>query len=148
MSTRQLGRQLVQFSAVGGAGFLVDVAVFNYLSFTLLSAHHVAGGPLWAKAISTSLAILTNWIGNRLLTFRSSRRTDVLHEAVEFWLVSLAGGLIAFACLGVSHYGFGLTSRLADNIAANVIGLALGSAFRFVVYRYWVYSELRSVPRR
>jgi putative flippase GtrA len=144
----ELGRQLAQFGAIGGAGFVVDVAVFNYLSITLLSAHHVAGGPLWAKAISTSLAILTNWLGNRWLTFRSSRRTDILHEAVEFWLVSLAGGLIAFVCLGVSHYGFGLTSHLADNIAANVIGLALGSAFRFVVYRNWVYSELRSVPRR
>ena len=135
-----LWRQLLSFAVVGGAGFLLDVGVFNVLSLTVFSSHTVAGGPLYAKAISTLVAIAANWLGNRWLTFRDSRRADVVREAFEFGIVSLAGGAIALACLWVSHYGLGLHSTLADNISANVIGLLLGSAFRFVAYRSWVFG--------
>ncbi|GAA1759609.1 GtrA family protein [Agromyces humatus] len=139
----RLSRQAATFVAVGGAGWLLDVAVFNLLTATVLSSD-VEGGPIVAKAISTTLAIIANWIGNRTFTFRETRRTDVVREAVEFVLVSLAGGAIAIGCLAVSHYVLGFTSRLADNIAANVVGLALGAAFRFVVYRSWVFSPRRA----
>ena len=50
--------------------------------------------------------------------------------------------LIALTCLFISHYALGFTSRLADNIAANGIGLALGTMFRFWSYRRWVFPEL------
>lgn len=142
-----LWRQLLSFTVVGGAGFLLDVGMFNLLSLTLFSAHAVAGGPLYAKAISTLVAIVANWLGNRWLTFRDTRRADVVREAVEFGLVSLAGGAIALACLGISHYALGLHSTLADNISANVIGLLLGSAFRFVAYRSWVFGGRRPLAR-
>ena len=139
----RLSRQAATFVAVGGAGWLLDVGVFNLLVATLLSPH-VEGGPIVAKSISMSLAIVANWIGNRTFTFGGTRRTDVVREAVEFALVSLAGGAIAIGCLGISHYVLGFTSRFADNIAANVVGLALGAAFRFVVYRSWVFNPRRA----
>ena len=139
----RLSRQAATFVAVGGAGWLLDVGVFNLLTATVFSSQ-VDGGPIIAKAISTTLAIIANWIGNRTFTFRETRRTDVVREAVEFALVSLAGGAIAIGCLGVSHYVLGFTSRFADNIAANVVGLALGAAFRFVVYRSWVFNPRRA----
>jgi hypothetical protein len=50
--------------------------------------------------------------------------------------------LIALACLWFSHYALGLTSVLADNISANVVGLALGTLFRFWSYRRWVFPEI------
>ena len=34
----------------------------------------------------------------------------------------------------------GLTSPLADNIAAYVVGFGLGTAFRFVFYHYIVFT--------
>ena len=40
-----------------------------------------------------------------------------------------------------------LTSALADTVSANVVGLVLGSAIRFVLYRYWVYAP-RTAPAR
>jgi hypothetical protein len=45
-------------------------------------------------------------------------------------------------CLWISHYLLGLDSALADNISANVIGLGLGTLFRFWSYRRWVFPEL------
>ena len=43
--------------------------------------------------------------------------------------------------LAVSHYGLGFTSPLADNIAKNVIGLGIGTVFRFWTYRTWVFTS-------
>lgn len=130
----------MRFGLVGGVGLVVDIVIFNALRTTVLEPHFVAGGPIIAKVISTSIAIVVNWIGNRYWTFRSERRTDVLREGIEFAVVSVAGAGIALGCLWISHYVLGLTSILDDNIATNVVGLALGTAFRFALYRLWVYS--------
>ena len=48
---------------------------------------------------------------------------------------------LALLCLSVSHYVLDLTSPLADNIAANVVGLAVGTAFRFWAYRRFVFTH-------
>ena len=147
-SRAALGRQLLSFLLVGGIGLVVDIVVFNALRTTVLEPHYVHSGPVIAKAISTSLAIIVNWVGNRLWTFRSQRRTgrrtDIVREGIEFAVVSLGGALIALGCLWVSHYVLGYTSVIADNLATNVVGLALGTAFRFALYRWWVFSARRT----
>ena len=140
-------RQLLSFGLVGGVGLVVDVAVFNALRTTVFEPQLVHGGPIIAKVISTSIAIVVNWIGNRYWTFRTERRTEtrsaVVREGIEFAIVSLIGAGIALGCLWVSHYGLGFTSVLDDNLATNVVGLALGTAFRFTLYRFWVFSGRR-----
>ena len=143
-----LARQLLSFGLVGGVGLVVDIAVFNVLRTTVFEPHLVHGGPIIAKVISTSIAIVVNWIGNRYWTFRTERRTEtraaVVREGIEFAMVSLIGAGIALGCLWISHYRLGFTSVLDDNLATNVVGLALGTAFRFTLYRFWVFSR----PRR
>jgi putative flippase GtrA len=139
-----LWRQLVSFLLVGGVGLVIDIVVFNTLRTTVLSPASVAAGPVIAKTISTSLAIVANWVGNRFWTFKATRRGNVVREGVEFAVVSIAGSLIALGCLGISHYLLGLTTVLDDNIATNVIGLALGTVFRFALYRWWVFGDSRS----
>jgi putative flippase GtrA len=124
---------------VGLVGVVVDVGIFNLLRLTVLAPEIIHEGPVIAKVISTSIAIVTNWIGNRYWTFGSMRRSHVLREGLEFALVSVGGMGIALLCLWVSHYLLGFTSALADNIATNVVGLALGTAFRFTFYRIWVF---------
>jgi putative flippase GtrA len=46
---------------------------------------------------------------------------------------------IALACLATSRYVLGFSGPLADNVAANVVGLLLGTLFRFWSYRKWVF---------
>ena len=41
----------------------------------------------------------------------------------------------------------GLTSPVADNIAANVVGLALGTLFRFLMYRTVVFNQVAPVDQ-
>ena len=141
---RLLFGQLARFGVVGRGGLVIDVGIFNLLRITVLSPDEIESGPLIAKVISTSVAIVFNWLGNRYWTFRTTRRRQALREAIEFIAVSLAGSLISLLCLWVSHYVLGFTSVLADNISSNVIGLALGTAFRFVFYWWWVFHSDRT----
>ncbi|HOB56415.1 MAG TPA: GtrA family protein [Rhodoglobus sp.] len=136
---RALFGQFVRFGVVGLVGVVVDVGIFNLLRLTVLAPELIHEGPVIAKVISTSIAIVTNWIGNRYWTFGSMRRSHVLREGLEFALVSVGGMGIALLCLWVSHYLLGFTSALADNIATNIVGLGLGTAFRFTFYRIWVF---------
>ena len=135
---------LLKFGTVGLVGFVVDVTVFNLLRL------EVAGVGWWstalgAKVISTAIAIVVNWLGNRYWTFRRDRHTHIAREFVEFVTASLLGLAVTLGCLWFTHHVLGLTSLLADNISGNVIGLGLGTAVRFVLYRYWVWRPRREV---
>jgi len=135
----RLGRRLQElatFGAVGAIAFVVDVGLYN-----LLRTGALDDKPIGAKVVSVVVATLVAWLGNRLLTFRERRNGAWLREAVTFGLVNVGGLLIAAACLFVSHYVLGLTSHLADNIAANVVGLVLGTAFRYLAYRHLVFRS-------
>lgn len=145
---RLLLTQLARFGVVGLIGLVVDIGVFNLLRATVLETEVVHEGPMIAKVISTSLAIVANYVGNRYWTFSANRRSQVVREGLEFVLVSLGGMVITLGCLWISHYLLGFTSLLADNISSNVIGLALGTAFRFAFYRYWVFHPSRTMPLR
>lgn len=130
--------EVVRFAAVGGLAFVVDVGLFNLLRFgpgELLGAK-----PLTAKVVSVAVSVLVAWLGNRYWTFSGSRQESRGRELFMFVLVNLGGMAIAVTCLAVSHYVLGLTSPLADNVAANGVGLVLGTAFRYVCYRYVVFT--------
>jgi putative flippase GtrA len=134
--------QLIKFGAVGAVGFVVNLAVFNALMLTVLAG--VPHKTLIATAIATLIAIGTNWVGNRYWAFSKNRQENTAREGAEFFIVSLAGMAIPLLCVWVSHYALGFTSLLADNIANNVVGLALGMVFRFGFYRWWVFSPERA----
>ncbi len=139
---RKLAGQFVRFGLVGLVGFVIDVAVFNLLRATILSPDVIHEGPVYAKIISSSLAIIANWLGNRFWTFRAHRGRQLWREGIEFAIVSIGGMLIALACLWVSHYLLHFDTVFADNVA-NLIGLALGTIFRFTFYRIWVFAPRR-----
>lgn len=134
----------VKFGVVGLIGFGLDVLVFNLLRVGVFGHDHLAQSPIGAKVISVSVAIIFNWIGNRYWTFREHRRKNFVLELGEYIVVSLGGMAIAVGCLYLSHYVLGFTSLLADNLASNVIGLGLGTLFRFFLYRFWVYGHHRA----
>lgn len=137
-------RYALKFGVVGVVGLAVDVSVFNLLRLGLLGTGHVFQDPLGANLVSVAVATLVTWVGNRYWTFREHRRKNYLLELAEFTAVAVGGLLIGMLCLWVSHYVLGFRTLLADNISKNVIGLVLGTAFRFLLYRYWVYGPNRA----
>lgn len=134
-----LVRELLKFGMVGAVAFVVDVGLFNVLL-------NETDKPLTSKTISTVVATTVAYIGNRWWTFRRRSRSRVGREYTLFFLLNGVGLAIALGCLAVSHYLLDFTSRLADNIAANVVGLALGTTFRFWSYRRFVFPALKPEP--
>jgi putative flippase GtrA len=132
--------ELTKFGTIGLVGYLIDISTFNALRF-----HNGQGPlldrPLTAKVISTVIATTWTYFGNRHWTFRHRQRTGFQREYLLFFTLNGIGMAIAVGCLGVSHYLLGWDSPLADNISANVVGLVLGTIFRFWSYRRWVFRE-------
>lgn len=131
-----------KFGIVGLIGFFIDVGIYNALRLGALGDGFFSG-PLTAKVASVTIATIANWFGNRYWAFREHRRKNFMLELFEFAAVSVAGLGISLVCGFVSHYLLGLNNLVADNIAVNVVGLILGTIFRFVLYRYWVFGHHR-----
>jgi putative flippase GtrA len=134
-----LVHEIAKFGVVGLVAFVVDVAVFNFLLYHSSGLLH--GKPTTAKVVSTLVATVVSYIGNRFWTFRHRDRVGNAREYVLFFLINGIGLAIAAGCVAFSNYVLGLTSPLANNISANVVGLGLGTMFRFWAYRKWVFPE-------
>lgn len=132
--------EFTQFLTVGLGSYVVDVGLFNLLAYSGIVTLP-GDAPMVAKTISVSVSIIFSWAMNRLWTFRNKSDKSKGREFVLFILVNIGGLLLALGSLGVSRFVLGFDSQLADNIAANVVGLVLGTAFRYVCYRYIVFTK-------
>lgn len=137
---RQWLVEFLQFCTVGLGAYVVDVGLFNLLAYSDI-VNLPADASMVAKTISVSVSVVFSWVVNRLWTFRNKSDKTRARELVLFIAINIGGLLIALMCLGVSRYVLGMTSQLADNISANVVGLILGTAFRYVCYRYIVFTK-------
>jgi len=142
-----LQKELGKFGVIGLIAFSIDLAIFNFLRF--------AGGegvlfdkPLTAKVISVLFATTFAFAGNRHWTFKDRSRSTVRRQYTLFFVFNIIGMVIALLCLWISHYVLGYESALADNISANVIGLVLGTTFRFWSYHNWVFPEEVSITEK
>lgn len=132
-------RELGKFGIVGGIAFAVDLLLFN-IAIDVYDLERLA-----AKTLSTVVAATVAFIGNRFWTWRHRERSGMAREYSLYFFFNTVGLGIALACLAISHYGLGsiwpgiFRTLLADNIAANLVGAALGTLFRFWAYRRFVF---------
>lgn len=130
---RRMAGEVAAFCAVGSVAALVDVGGSNLLHFG------VKLGPLTAKALSTVASTVVAYLGNRLWTFRRRDRGSAMQRYAVFFALNGVGMAIALICVLVTRYGLGLTGPVAYNISANVVGIGLGTLFRFWSYRRWAF---------
>ncbi|MEI2716688.1 MAG: GtrA family protein [Candidatus Nanopelagicales bacterium] len=140
-------REFSKFGVVGFVALIVDVGLFNLLMF---AGHGLLDDkPLTAKAISVIAATAVSYGLNRNWTFsHRGGRSSRWREYLLFFGLNGVAMLITLSVLWFSHYALGLDSPLADNISANVIGLGLGTVFRFWSYRKWVFPAEQAEGER
>lgn len=145
MRLLRLIQEGLRFLVVGGSGYIVDVGVFNLLLYAGEPGvlHHK---PLTAKVIAVVVATLVTFTGHRLWTYGHRERGRPSHQYVLFFFFNGVGLGIALIPLAISRYVLGLDGPLADNISANIVGLALGALFRWWAYRTWVFPPSRRPP--
>ncbi|MET8952421.1 GtrA family protein [Streptomyces sp. NPDC004393] len=131
----QMMREIAKFGAVGGAGLLVNLLVFNLV-------RNVTGlQVVRASVIATVVAIVFNYIGFRYFTYRDRDKNGRTREVGLFLLFSAAGLLIENGVLYAATYGFGWDTPLQSNIF-KFLGIGLGTLFRFWSYRSWVFRTM------
>lgn len=135
---RRLVHEVAKFGAVGGAGLLVNLGVFNLV-------RHVTELPVVrASVIATVVAIVFNYIGFRYFTYRDRDKSGRTRELTLFLLFSVVGLVIENGVLYTATYGFGWDSPLQSNVF-KFFGIAVATLFRFWSYRSWVF---RALPAR
>lgn len=135
--------EIVRFLVVGGAATLVSVIGFNALVHgTLLGTAPLGQHPISAYVLVNVVGGCVAYLGMRLWAFSHREVSDPLSSVVNFFALGAVTMVIPVLCLAVSRYVLGLSNLWADNISANVIGLGLGTATRFWVFRRYVFLDV------
>jgi putative flippase GtrA len=132
-----LVHEVFKFGTVGAVNTVVNFAIFNALILTVLP-----NGPLKANVIATLVALTLSFLLNRHWTYRNRPRTAIRREYSLYFTFNGVGLAIELGVLGLTKYGLGLESVAAVN-AAKLLGLVLGTAFRFWAYRSIVFKRRR-----
>jgi putative flippase GtrA len=122
----------IKFGVIGGIGFLIELAIFNSWIFV------TQGGPLIANGVATLVAIMFNWWANSNHNFEKTSKHKA-REITEFFLASLSGLLISSLLLWFTYYTLQWTDLLLVN-AVKVVGLVLGAATKYILYKIWVFK--------
>ncbi len=131
-----LWREAAKFGVIGGVCWFIDNGIYALLWHGPMSESTIK-----ARVVSTAVATLCSWFANRYWAFSSRRSDRPWKEFILFLAMNGIGLGIVIACQFVSRYVLGFTSFSADFIAGGVIGLILGTIFRFLAYRYFVFSQ-------
>ena len=133
-----LYREIAKFGAVGAAGVLVNIGVFN------LVRHDTGLQTVRASVVATMVSIVFNYVGFRYFTYRDRDRAGRTRELSLFLFFSAIGLVIENGVLYAATYGFGWDSPLQSNVF-KFAGIGVATLFRFWSYRTWVF---RALPAR
>ncbi|MFM7463755.1 MAG: GtrA family protein [Actinomycetota bacterium] len=131
--------ELMRFGSVGALAYIVNLGLFNLLVHFPISP--LDDRPVTGSLLAGIVSILVAYFGNRFWTWKDRPRRAMSREIALFFIINGIGILMSATVLFVSRYILGFQSALADNIAANVIGIGLGTMFRFWSYRVWVFPR-------
>jgi putative flippase GtrA len=146
---QRLAAEASKFLTVGGLATLVAFVLFNAL------VHGYFGGPgplnqqpIVAFVLANTVGMVVSYRGSRSWAFRDREAVGPAGGRLAFVVINTASMLIPIGCLAFTRYVLGLTDPLSDNIAANVVGLGLGTAARFWAFRRFIFLSPRRLEKR
>lgn len=147
---QRIAAEAARFLAVGGVASLVALVLFNLLvhGFWGYQPGPMNGRPLTAFVVANLAGMLVSYRGTRSWAFRHRQVVGAAGGRLSFLGINLVTMLIPLLCLAASRYLLHLDSALADNLAANVIGLGLGAAARFWAFRRFVFLHPHKAAAR
>jgi dolichol-phosphate mannosyltransferase len=124
---RPLESQFLRFCAVGASGYAVNLAV--YAALLAAGLHYLA-----AAAISFLVAALSNYVWNRVWTFRTSG-APVLGQGARALVVSALS-------LGANQlFLVVLVAAGAGHLAGQAVAILLVTPFSFTANKLWAFAE-------
>lgn len=135
---RGLLHEFTRFGVIGSIAFVVDLGVFNLLRYGLDGEGVLHHKPLTARVLSVALATVIAYLGNRHWTWRHRPRRALHREYALFFTFNLIGLMVNVGILAFVNYVLNLTDPVSNNVA-NIVGIGVGSLFRFWAYRRFVF---------
>ena len=129
-SWRILLKEVAAFGAVGFVSLIIDLGIYN-----LLAPH----GWLKAKFVSTIVATLFAYFGNRYLSFSHRARRSLGRETSFFFGINLVVLILSELILALFAYPLNQRHDHVVMNAVNLVTIALGTAFRFWAYKRFVF---------
>jgi putative flippase GtrA len=145
--TQRFIAEVGRFLAVGGAATIVALIIFNMLVHGFNTGEHslLAHQPILAYVIANSVGMGVSYYGSRHWAFRDRPPVTSDGGLTSFVVINMLTMLIPIGCLAISRDVLGLDDPISDNVAANVIGLVLGLAARFALFRTYVFKRPISI---
>lgn len=138
-----------RFMAVGGISTGVALVLFNLLvhGFNTDGDALLGDHPIGGYIVANTVGMVVSYELSRAWAFRHrpSRHADGGRTA--YVVINAVTMALPVACLLVSRNVLGLDDPLADNISANVIGLAGGLVARFYLFRRFVFHRPISITQ-
>lgn len=139
---QHLAAEVAKFLTVGGAATLVAFVIFNGLVHGYFGGPGpMHGEPLVAYVIANTAGMLLSYRGSRSWAFRHREAAGPTGGRVMFFVINLVSMVIPLGCLSFSRYVLHLNDPVSDNIAANGVGLVLGTFARFVAIRQLIFRN-------
>ena len=141
-TSRRLAGEIWRYLAVGLGATIAAVTLFNLLVHGLntggwapLNDH-----PYLGYVLANLVGTVISYRGTRSWAFRHRATTHPDGGRTAFVAISVATMSIPMACLWVSRNALGLDDPISDNVSANLVGLGLANAARFVLTRQLVFG--------
>jgi putative flippase GtrA len=129
-----LVHELAKFGSIGAVAFVLDTSLLNLCNVV------IGLGPLTSKVVATTISTTFAYLGNRYWTFRHREQSGLGREYFLFFLLNGIALLFGMLTIGFTTYTLGLHDTLSFNIA-NIVGVGLGTLFRYWSYKKWVFLE-------
>ena len=135
-------KRFIKYGIVGVLGTVIDFGVLNLLIFAV--GWSTPLGKLSANIVSTSVAILSNFICHRSWTFPESQSRNGGVQLLQFTIVSTVGLLLnTLVFYLASHYFFELFLPMAIAVQmAKATASAVILFWNFGANRMWTYRGL------
>jgi len=125
-------KEISAFGVVGLVNLFVDIGLFNLVHF------RIGLGPTTSNVISTGVATTISYFANRHWSFSHRARTGLRREYGLFFVINLIALGISSIVIAFTYYVVDATSPFELNVA-KVIGIGIGTIFRFWSYKRYVF---------
>lgn len=141
--TRRVVNEAVRFLAVGGVATLVAFVLFNFFvhGWGIVDEPWLGDHVVISYVLANSVGMVISYRGTRSWAFKHRHPRHPDGGRTMYVLINVATWSFPVACLWISRNVFGLDDPVSDNIAANVVGLALGVIARFYLFRQVVFTR-------
>lgn len=121
-----------QFAAVGSSGVFVNLAALTVLVWLFVPLR-------LAAALAIFIAMFTNFVLNRWITFSYARGGSFWRQLVGFLGASSFGALVNYAVILVTLYLWPALERFPQ--VASLLGILAGLTLNYFASRYFVFKE-------